>query len=179
MPIRPIVTIPNDILTTETKKVIDINSEIEEVVKDLKDTLLSAKEPEGAGLAATQIGSTKRICVVRKFYPNPENPEETISKEYVLVNPKIISTSKDTDTRYEGCLSVPDTYGKVERFKKIKVKALDEKGEPVRITATGFFGRTIQHEIDHLDGILFTSKVEGKTLTEHELDSLEDEQENL
>jgi peptide deformylase len=95
-----------------------------------------------------------------------------ITKDYVLVNPKLISASEDMDIHYEGCLSIPDTYGQVKRHKKIKVSALDENGNEIKINTSGFFARVIQHEMDHLDGILFTSKMIGKVLTEQELDNL-------
>ena len=79
----------------------------------------------------------------------------------VFINPKIISSSKDVALGWEGCLSIPDEYGKVQRPKKVKIKALNEEGEEVRINASGFFARVIQHEIDHLDGILFIDKAKN------------------
>ena len=91
-----------------------------------------------------------------------------------MINPKIISQSKDTIVEYEGCLSVPNSYGKVERNKKVKIKAQDESGETIRLTASGFFSAVIQHEIDHLNGVLFTSKTIGGLLTEKEFDQFLD-----
>jgi peptide deformylase len=180
MPIKPIVTIPSEILSGGTQKVRDFGKkDTTKIVQDLRDTLNSATEPEGAGLAANQIGYDKGICLVKRFYRDPNNEEEMLSKDVVLINPKIISQSKETDIRFEGCLSVPDEYGKVERFRKIKVKALDENGEPLRISTSGFFARTIQHEIDHLNGIVFTEKVIGDTITEEELDRLHEETEDV
>jgi len=88
----------------------------------------------------------------------------------VLINPKIVSTSKETEIDYEGCLSVPDVYGKVERYKKIKVDATDISGDRIKIKAQDFFARTIQHEIDHLDGVLFTDRVIGGVISEQEMD---------
>lgn len=181
MAIVPIVTVPNKTLETPCEKVSIDNSksgkdrldeETQELIQNLLDTLLEARDPEGAGLAAPQIGSTKRICIARRFLPNPEDAGETISKEYVMINPKIISMSDDTDIHFEGCLSIPDTYGQVERPSKIKVKYIDENGDPVRKTVTGYLARVMQHEIDHLDGILFTTKLIGETLTENEMDNL-------
>jgi peptide deformylase len=171
MAIREIVKIPNKILNTRLEEVVEITPEISEMVKDLKDTLSNSKVP-GAGLAANQIGINKRICIVRDFYPNPEKDNEEIYKEYVLINPKITVSSKKEGLDWEGCLSIPDTYGLVKRLKKIKVEALDENGKKIKFTAEGFFARTILHEVDHLNGILFTSKVVGKTKTEKELDKL-------
>ncbi len=175
MAVVPIITTPNKTLETPAEKVGEINEETKNIIQDLKDTLLNARNPEGAGLAAPQIGISKRICIARRFYPNPENPEETLSKEYVLVNPKIISFSKETEFGIEGCLSIPDLYANVERAKKIKIKALDENGETIRQTVSGFLARVIQHEIDHLDGILFTSRMVGDTYTEAEIDKMYEE----
>lgn len=169
MAVIPIVTIPNSILNRKCKKA-RFGDEVLKVIRNLKDTLNSAKEPEGAGLSAPQIGVSQRICVVREFLPDPTNPEKPLIREYVLINPKIVSKSKEKDLDYEGCLSVPDIYGKVERARKIKVKFVDKTGEKRQISALGFFARTIQHEVDHLDGILFTSKVVGDLKTEKEME---------
>ena len=180
MSVVPIVTVPNEILEKPTKKVGAsevVGKEIQQLAQNLIDTVLAAKNPIGAGLAAPQIGIGKRVCVVRRFFQNPENPDEDLSKEYVLINPKIISSSDETTLGMEGCLSIPDTYGNVARAKKIKVKALNEKGEPVRMSESGFLARVIQHEIDHLDGILFTTKVTGKTYTEAEVDKMNKQRE--
>lgn len=172
MSVVPILTVPNKTLEKSCKKVREFDAETKTLIKDMLDTLRNAEEPEGAGLSAPQVGVLKRVTIVRRFITNPENSEETLTKEHVFVNPKIISKADETNVTFEGCLSIPDTYGRVKRSKKVKIKALNEKGEPVRVTATGFFGRVIQHEIDHLDGILFTSKVIGEPLTEAELEEL-------
>jgi peptide deformylase len=172
MPVRPIITLPNNILRTKTKKVKKIDPEVEKVAKDLVDTVKLAKNPEGAGLAATQIGSLQRMCVVRNFFNDPQNPETVLSECIVLINPKIIGTSKETDIDWEGCLSVPDKYGKVERFSKIKVTAMGLDGKDIKLKAGDFLARTIQHEIDHLDGIIFTDRVVGKIITEEEMENL-------
>ena len=112
------------------------------------------------------------MCVVRNFYPDPAKSGEYTHEDYVLINPKIVSTSKETEIDYEGCLSVPNVYGKVARYKKIKVDALDVSGERIKIKAQDFFARTIQHEIDHLEGILFTDRVIGDVITEQEMDAV-------
>lgn len=175
MAIRPIVTIPDPVLETPTEKVGEFDEEVKQTIKDLLDTVKGARNPEGAGLAAPQIGVSKRICIVRQYLPNPNfnaHEDDYLTKEHVLVNPKVISNSKETEIHFEGCLSIPNVYGQVERPRKIKVKALDENGEPIRISASGFFALTIQHEIDHLDGILFTTKLTGAPVTEDEFDQM-------
>jgi len=172
METTPIITIPDKRLFTKSNKVTEFGPETKKIVHDLLESLHSASDPEGAGLAAPQIGAQKRIVVVRNFLENPDGSEKAIIQEFALINPKIFGESKETFVDWEGCLSVPDTYGRVERHKKIKVKAQDENGGILRLTASGLFAAVIQHEVDHLDGILFTSKVIGKTVNEKELDQI-------
>lgn len=166
--IRNITTIPNKILDKQCHKIADVNSDVLGIIKDLKETLEHSEMP-GAGIAANQIGLDKAICIVRDF---KDDTEEETFKEYVLINPEIKIISKKEDMDWEGCLSVPDTYGLVKRFKKIKVSYIDENGKSRKMNIEGFFARTIQHEVDHLNGILFTSKIIGKPKTEKELDEL-------
>ena len=172
MAVKPIITIPNETLRNKTGKVKKIDEEITKIAQDLVDTVKVARDPEGAGLAATQIGVSKRICVVRNFFTDPVDPKKILTEEIVLINPKITSPSKETEVDWEGCLSVPDEYGKVERFKKIKVTATALDGNDIKFKASDFLARTIQHEVDHLDGILFTDRVIGKTITGEELDKV-------
>lgn len=172
MAVRPILTEPNGILRKKSEKVTKVDREVETIIRDLTDTVLSAKDPEGAGLAAPQIGYNKRIAIVRNFMPDPNDPSKELAQNIVMINPKIISKSKETATDWEACLSIPDTYGKVERYKKVKVKAQDINGEVFRLTASGYFAAVIQHEIDHLDGILFIDRVIGETFSEGELEDL-------
>jgi peptide deformylase len=169
---KPVITIPDPILTSKSAKVKEINDEVKKVVEDLIDSLETAKDPEGAGLAAPQIGYPLKICVVKNFFEDPTNPANTLSENIILINPKIISHSTETDLDWEGCLSVPNLFGKVERYKKIKVSAMDINWQSIKVKASDFFARVLQHEIDHLEGILFTEKVVGKPITEKELDEL-------
>ena len=119
MPIRQIVLSPNSILDKPCQKVTDINTEVKEIIQDLKDTIESSETP-AAGLAANQIGINKQICLVREFFPGENEGEETY-KEYILINPIIKVSSQKQALDWEGCLSVPDTFGLVKRFKKIKI----------------------------------------------------------
>lgn len=173
MSVVPILIDPNKTLKKTAEKVREFDAETKKLIKDLLDTLKDAKDPEGAGLAAPQIGVLKRVIIARRFYRDPDDNEIELTKEYVFVNPKIISSSEEKNIAMEGCLSIPDTYGLVERPKKVKVKAMNEHGEVIRKTLTGFLSRVVQHEIDHLDGILFTTKlVDGKTYTDAQLDAM-------
>lgn len=172
MAVKKIVTTPNQVLDNKTQKIGEITEEIRNIARDLIDTVKVAEDPEGAGLAATQMGISKRICVVRNFFEDPINPEKISSNDIILINPKITEYSIEKETDWEGCLSVPNVYGLVERSKKIKLTAKDLEGNKMKIKAEGFFARTIQHEVDHLDGVLFTSKIVGKTLTQKQFDEM-------
>lgn len=108
----------------------------------------------GAALAAIQVGQPYRLVVVRNDF------EDKAEKSFgVFINPEIVKTEGTPTEAMEGCLSVPDLYGSVARYPKIKVKALNLMGKPVRITATGFLARVLQHEIDHTEGKLFTDRI--------------------
>lgn len=168
MAVKPILQIPNPILNTKCEKVAEINGEIKELITDLLDTLTAQTNPQGTGLAAPQIGVSKRVCIVRRW-DRSEDDKETY-RDYVLINPEILGASSATDIMWEACLSIPDLFGKVMRNKRVRVSALNENGEEIKIKASGFFARVIQHEVDHLDGILFNSKIIGESLTEAQLD---------
>ncbi len=178
MAVLPIVTVPNPFLNKKTQRVTDFGKALEKTIKNMQDTLDAAREPEGAGISANQVGISQSICVVRDFEEAEDGDEigllnddkptinTEVFKETVLINPKILSYSRATDIDWEGCLSVPGQYGNVKRPLKIKISYQDEKGKFKKLNATGFFARVIQHEIDHLNGILFTNKVIGKVVPE-------------
>lgn len=157
------------ILQTKCAKVGQVDDSVAEIIKNLLDTIKNSSIP-AAGLSAPQIGVNRRICIIRKFKPNPNNPEEDLATDIVLINPEITGKSKSTDIAWEGCLSIPHLYGRVQRAEKVNVIALNENGDKIKIKASGYLARVIQHEVDHLDGILFTQKVIGKLITEEELD---------
>ncbi len=167
MAIRKIVTVPNEILRQKTQRVRAFDQTLQDLAQDLIDTVRNAQEPEGAGLSANQIGVNKSVCVVRKFREDIDGQPSTEETEMiVMVNPEIIKFSKETETDWEGCLSIPDKYGQVKRSKKIKVKYKGIGGKQRTLNASNFFARVIQHEIDHLNGILFTDKVQGKLVND-------------
>ncbi len=172
MSVTPIVKVPSKVLTSKCEKVKKGDPQLKQLVEDLVDTLDNAQNPQGAGLAAPQIGVLKRVLIARNFYEDPGNPNLTKFENVVFINPKIVSHSKETDVDWEGCLSIPDTYGKVQRYSQVKVRTEDLDGQEFTVKASGFFARTIQHEIDHLDGILFTTKLIGNKVTEEQLDNI-------
>src|SRR3990167_10819995 len=111
MTIRAIVTVPNPVLLAKTKEITNIDDSIIDIARDLMNTLNNAHKPEGAGLAANQIGISKRICVVKNFIHSPQESKDILTEDFILINPKIIHKSKEIETDWEGCLSVPDKYG--------------------------------------------------------------------
>ena len=168
---RKIVTVPNEVLLQKCKEA-KVDDTLRELVKDLIETLEAHTNPKGAGLAAPQVGVLERVCIAKKFLPDPNDPEKELEETFILINPEILTLSEPKSLAWEGCLSIPDTYGQVERSKRVKVSTYDLTGNKFAFKAEGFFARVIQHEIDHLNGILFTTKIIGKTLTEKELDEL-------
>lgn len=172
MALKEIVKVPNKVLITKAEIAL-FDAETKSLAEDLIQTLNATTKPKGAGLAAPQIGESKRVFIAKKFSKDPSDSEKEIETNFIFINPEILSHSEVTDINWEGCLSIPDTYGQLERFKRVKVKSFDLNGNEFTLKAEGFFARVIQHEMDHINGVLFTSKVIGKTLTEKELDELQ------
>lgn len=153
--ITKILTVKDPVLRRESKNVTKFDKKIFSLIKDLKDTLIVQKDPIGVGLAAPQIGKNLRMFAVK--------PKEKIN---IIVNPEIVSVSKepkeliDEHTRLmEGCLSLPNLYGPLKRPDSIKINYLDEKGDKKTSLFDGFEAQIIQHEIDHLNGILFVDRL--------------------
>lgn len=163
-----IITVPNPILRQKAEPVSNFDDDLKEIIKEMVATLNNsgnAKEGViGVGLAAPQIGIGRRIVLARKVSGRGED-----GPVIVLVNPEIVKFSSVKEVGYEGCLSIPNTYSQVERAKWVKVEAYNEKGDKVGFKAERFFARILQHEIDHLDGILFTDKSFGRLYTAEEL----------
>jgi len=148
-----ILTNPNPILRRKSQPVADVSApEVQELIPQMIELML---EKDGVGLAAPQIGKNIRLIVVHL-------KDETLA----IINPKIIKRSIIKEWGEEGCLSVPGKYGEVRRCKKITARYFDAKGKPHQIVAQGLLARVIQHENDHLDGILFIDK--AKKITEIE-----------
>jgi peptide deformylase len=148
--ILPILTYPNKILEKKAEKIKDVRDpEIKELIFDMLETLNSSDN--GMGLAAPQVGKSLRLCVIRFNRRN-----------YILVNPKIKSRSLGKEIMEEGCLSFPGIYVPIKRSKKVKVETMDRHGKKIEIKADGILSRAMQHEIDHLDGILFIKRMSKK-----------------
>ncbi len=145
MAIRDIILYPDDVLQKECEPVDEIDDSIRELVDDMIETMYHAR---GIGLAAPQIGVLKRITVID---PTAGEEEDNL---HVFINPEIIE-AEGRITWEEGCLSIPGVYENVDRAARIKVRALDRNGDPFEIEASDLLSVCIQHEIDHLDGVLF------------------------
>ncbi len=118
-------------------------------------------EDDGIGLAAPQVGKNIRLCTIGKEALKLDKKNTLPLEDLILINPVWQKTSRRKEVDTEGCLSVPKTYGKVKRYRHIEVTALDKNGKEITFLANNFFARVIQHEVDHLDGILFIDKAKG------------------
>lgn len=152
-----IITYPNPILREKSKKVLKIDASILKFIKSLVETL---RNSYGVGLSAPQVGKLLKIIVIELKKEKENDSEIPLT---ILINPKITFKSKEKETQDEGCLSLPNIWGPVKRSVKIVAQALNEKGEIIEIKAQGLLARVIQHEIDHLNGILFIDRVKDKT----------------
>lgn len=156
-----IITTPDSRLREKSKKIRKIDDEILGVINDMRKLSLDweADHPYelSAAMAAPQMGVLKRIIIIRDDMEDKKNASFT-----ALINPEVIRTEGKPKSDYEGCLSVPTIYGMVPRPTKVKVKAMLEDGTEVRIKATNELARTLLHEIDHLDGVLFIDHIKDK-----------------
>ena len=146
---REILIYPDPFLARKAAPVAAVDDRIRTLVRDMFETMYAA---EGIGLAATQVGVGKRVVVL-----DVSPVDETISP-MAVVNPEIVSRNGSV-TGVEGCLSVPGVQGEVCRAETVEVRGMDEQGNPLRILAAGILSRALQHEIDHLDGILFIERL--------------------
>jgi peptide deformylase len=152
MAIREIITLPDQSLRTSTRKVTSFNSDLQRLIDDMIETMRVAP---GVGLAAPQVKVPLRVIVV-EF--GDEEDEEAPARLYAIVNPEITRSSSEMLTGTEGCLSIPGVVGDVERHKSVTVKGQDRNGRPVKLKASGWLARIFQHEIDHLNGVLFVDR---------------------
>jgi len=155
-----IITDPNEILRKRSK---ELNRDLilaEEIQNLIKEMIPIMYEGEGIGLAAPQIGKNVRLLIIGK-----EATEEK-KRDLILINPSWQKTNRKKEWDTEGCLSVPKTFGKVRRYKNIYVTALNEKGKKLEFETQDLLARVIQHEVDHLDGILFIDKAKDIYTTE-------------
>ena len=148
----PIRIYGDKVLRQIAKPVEKIDNEILDFAADLTHTMY---EKDGLGLAAPQVGVSLRMFVVDPFWGGEENRKK---KPYVIINPRFISFEGEVE-KEEGCLSIPEIFEKVKRAEKVVMEAMNLKGEVLRYKASDLFARVLQHEYDHLEGILFVDKI--------------------
>ena len=167
MTLRAIVTLPDPILRRKARAVTTFDKKLQTVIDDMIETM---RDAPGVGLAAPQVGISNRLIVV-EYYQNAEAEEledDTLKKVWVMLNPEIVKASEEKVMGVEGCLSVPNLVGEVERHAAIQVKGLNRRGQPMRVKAQGWLARIFQHEVDHLNGVVFTDRATRVWLPETE-----------
>lgn len=164
-----IITLPNPHLRQKSIKVNEITPDIIKLVDDMTKLALDWEDSRpheiSAAMAAAQVDRPERLIIVRS------NLDDKSVRDFTaLINPQIVKFEGGTSKDFEGCLSVPDIYGKVTRYNKIRVKALDIEGNEIRLKAHDFLARVIQHEIDHINGIVFIDHIKDVKDAFFELD---------
>jgi peptide deformylase len=154
MPLREIVFTPDPVLRRKARKITTFDKNLDILIKDMVETL---REAPGVGLAAPQVAVSERLIVI-EYGENEEEDEDAPKKLYVVINPEIVQASEEKVVGIEACLSIPRIMGEVERHEQIIVKGLNRHGKPAKIKASGWLARIFQHEIDHLEGVLFTDR---------------------
>ena len=157
MAVREIVSLPEPVLRKKARKVTDFGPELQTLIDDMVETMRVAP---GVGLAAPQVDASVRVIVVEYGEEDEEETAVIPPKLYTVVNPEITRFSTESEVGSEGCLSIPGFAGDVERPLGITIKGLNRRGQPIRIKAEGWLARIFQHEIDHLDGVLFIDRAE-------------------
>ena len=153
--IRPIRLFGDPVLRTPAEPVTDFDLELRNLVRDLTETMLDAP---GVGLAAPQIGVSLRV-VIFEVTSNPRYPDVAPVPYTVLINPELTALGDEQEEGWEGCLSVPGLRGLVPRFRRLRYRGFGIEGAPIDRTVEGFHARVVQHEVDHLDGILYPQRM--------------------
>jgi peptide deformylase len=168
MTLRKIVTLPEAVLRRKARPVTKFDKNLQALIDDMVETM---REAPGVGLAAPQVGLSERIIVI-EYYERDEDEEkeDAPKKVWAVLNPEIVKSSAETVVGVEGCLSIPGLVGEVERHAAIQVKALNRHGKPMKIKADGWLARIFQHEIDHLNGILFPDRATRVWKPQEEVD---------
>lgn len=165
-----IITLPHTSLRQRSKRVGVISSAIKKLITDMETATLDWEDSRahevGVALAAVQVDNMLRVIVVRNNFDDKK--DRTFQ---VFINPEITKYEGKQIEDFEGCLSVKNLYGKVKRYQKVRVKALDENGQPVRLTAEDFLARVFQHEIDHTNGVVFIDHIKDDQNGFFQLDS--------
>ena len=159
MTLRNIATLPDPVLRRKARAVTTFDKSLQALIDDMIETM---RDAPGVGLAAPQVSISQRLVVI-EYADEPEaeegeEPVEVKPKIYIFVNPEIVKTSEEKVLGVEGCLSIPGIIGEVERYTWVQVRGQNRHGKQVRLKAEGWLARIFQHEIDHLDGVLFPDR---------------------
>ena len=164
MALRQIVTVPEPVLRRKAKPITKFDKNLQTLIDDMIETM---RDAPGVGLAAPQVNISEQLIVVEYSEDDDDDEDkgaeekpEKPKKLYVMINPEITKTSEEKVLGVEGCLSIPGIQGEVERFEAIQVKGLNRFGKPQKLKVHGWMARIFQHEIDHLNGVLFTDLAE-------------------
>ena len=177
MGLRTIVTLSDPVLRRKARPVTTFDKDLQTLVDDMIDTM---RQAPGVGLAAPQVGVSQRLIVVEYAEPPEEDEEGAVGpgpasapgtptesqpapkpvkpKLYVMVNPEIVKSSSEVVAGVEGCLSIPGLVGEVERFSTVQIKGQNRRGQPMKVKAEGWLARIFQHEIDHVNGVVFPDR---------------------
>jgi peptide deformylase len=156
MTLRKIVTLPEPVLRRKAHAVTTFDKKLQTLIDDMVETM---REAPGVGLAAPQIGLSERLIVVEYHEKEEdEEKEDAPKKVWAVLNPEIVKASEEMVMGIEGCLSIPNLVGEVERHAAVQIKGLNRHGKPMKIKAEGWLARIFQHEIDHLNGVMFTDR---------------------
>ncbi|MBI1796823.1 MAG: peptide deformylase [Candidatus Eisenbacteria bacterium] len=164
MAVRPVRIYGDPVLRKKAREITGVDDTVRALIADMRETMHAYN---GVGLAANQVGVLQRVLVV-------DVPVDDEKRErHALINP-VIDRRTGSEIGEEGCLSIPGVYDDVKRAKSVRVRALDERGAPVEITAEGYLARALQHEVDHLDGVLFVDRLSllKRQFLRHRLDAL-------
>ncbi len=175
MTVLDIVTLPDKILRQQTKEVTRFDDDLQQLIDDMIETMRAAP---GVGLAAPQIGRSIKLTVIESLpeVDDEGNEIEGTRELYVLANPEIVWNSRKSVDGIEGCLSIPGYLGEVERFDEIRVRAQDRHGKKIKLRVQDWTARIFQHEIDHLNGVLYIDRLtEPENFwTEEEFEAMQD-----
>ena len=163
------MTLPDPVLKRKAHPVNKFDKTLHTLLDDMVETM---RDAPGVGLAAPQIGLSERIIVIEYFERDEqEEVEDAPKKVWAVINPEIVKVSEEKLIGVEGCLSIPGLVGEVERHAEVQVKGLNRHGKSMKIKARGWLARIFQHEIDHLNGILFTDRATRLWKPQQEVDA--------
>ena len=158
---KKIITLPHPNLRQRSKRVGLVSEEIKQLVQDMENATLDWEDSRdhevGVALAGVQINKLLRVVIIRNNFEDKNDRSFS-----VFINPEVTKYEGEVVEDYEGCLSIKDIYGKVPRYSKVRIKAFNIEGKPIRVTAQGFLARIFQHEIDHTNGIVFIDHIKDR-----------------